>query len=345
MTITLTTFVAGTKAKAQEVNANFSALQSAVEEKAALDGDSKQTFSVANATRDEHAVNKGQLDDLSDELTTKVNKVGTKFCVKSGNTTNGVGDLFSYNVLEITPKIGGSYENLVIADYTGLQTTISASNLTTTSLNLAGTAAGIYNIFINTSGVIYILNNTIYKQPKQPTMITGDVWLNTSVEPFKCIKYNGSSSSEFLDVPIGQVTIASGAITSLKTFPFNQNGHNITTQSTLDSGTNLAASVPHIVMPDYKNGTSKSFAIVYQASSDGFLYVKSRFNSTFYISNGNADTDSTNYSWTTLPLSDFGDQGYITSQFLPIPKNMYYKVTIGNTSGTSMTFFPCLGES
>lgn len=345
MTITLTTFIAGTKAKAEDVNANFSALQAAVEEKAALDGDSSQKFSVADGTKDEHAVNKGQLDDLSDDLIAEINKTGTKFCAKSGNTTNGAGDLFSYNVLSLTPKIGGTYDDLVIVDYTGLQTTISTSNLITASMDLTGTAAGTYNIFINSSGVIYILNNTIYKQPKQPAMVTGDVWLNTSVEPFECIKYNGSNSSEFLDVPLGQVTIKNGAITSLKTFPFNQNGNNVTAQTTLSSGTNLAASVSNLVMPNYKNGTNQSFSTVYQASCDGYLYILSRLSSTFYISNGNADTDSTNYTWTTLPLSNFGDQGYTTIQFLPIPKNMYYKVTMGTTNGTFMTFFPCIGES
>ena len=338
MTLTLTTFVAGTKAKAEEVNANFSALQNAVNEKAAMDGDNTQTFSVADATGNSHAVNKGQLEDLSDDLTAEIKKTGTKFCVKSGNTTEGKGDLFSYDVYELNSKIGGTYDNLVIADYTGTQTIIST---TPASLNLTGNANGNYNIFITPAGVLYILNNTIYRQAKRPTMVVGDIWLNTSTEPFECIKYTGANDDEFLDVPLGKVTFESAAITAVETFPFNQNGYNITSQTNLELGTNIASSIPNFVMPDYENGVSKSFSTVYKAASDGFLHINAKFNSTLYISSGNADSDS-NYTWTTLTLSSFGDQGYTTSSFLPIPKNMYYKVTVGSTSGTSVTFFPCL---
>lgn len=337
MAITLTTFVPGTKAKADEVNANFSALKEAINEKAAIDGDSTQTFLVAKATEDNHAVNKSQLNDLSLELTSKIDKTGTKFCVKSGNTTDGKGDLFSYSVLKITPKIAGTYGNLVISDYLGTQTKITTAP---SELNLTGNSDGEYNIFINKEGVLYILNNTIYKQAKRPTMVVNDIWLNTSAEPFKCIKYSGTADEEFLDVPLGKVTIKNGLITVIETFPFNQNGYDITTQTTLKSGSNLAASIPNFVMPDYRNGSGKSFSTVYQAPADGFLYIKARFSSTFFVSNGNPDTNS-NYTWTSLVLTDFSDQGFTTSAFMPIPKNMYYKVIAG--AGDALTFFPCLG--
>ena len=159
--LSLTTFVPGTKAKADEVNANFTTLKDAIEEKASLSGDSTQTFYVADATADKHAANKGQLEDLSDALTAKINKTGTKFCVKSGNISSGKGSLFSYSGLEITPLIAGTYANLVIADYTGAQTTIST---TPAHLNLTGNSNGTYNIFITPSGSLYILNNTILIQ-------------------------------------------------------------------------------------------------------------------------------------------------------------------------------------
>jgi len=89
--LTLTEFVPGTKAKAQEVNANFSAIKDALADKAALSGDSAQTFHVANATEDSHAINKGQLNNLSDDLTAEINKTSIKFCVKSGNISAGKG--------------------------------------------------------------------------------------------------------------------------------------------------------------------------------------------------------------------------------------------------------------
>ena len=229
MTIDLTTFVPGTKAKADEVNANFTALKDAVNDKAAIEGDSAQTFSVAVATQNAHAVNKSQLDGLSTYLMVEIDKITTKFCVKSGNTTNGKGDLFSYEVLEITPKIAGTYDDLVIVDYAGTQTTIST---TPSVMNLTGASDGEYNIFIKADGKLYILNNTIYKQAKRPTMVSNDIWFNTSVEPFKCIKYLGASEEAFLDVPLGKVVIASSAITSIETFAFNQNGYEVN-QNTL----------------------------------------------------------------------------------------------------------------
>lgn len=339
MAITLTTFVPGTKAKADEVNANFSVLKDAVNEKAAMNGDSSQNFSVADAAEDEHAVNKSQLNDLSEDLNAEINKIGTKFCIKSGNTTGGEGDLFTYSVYELTAKIAGTYDNLVIADYTGLQTTISS---TPDTLNLTGNADGEYNIFIDTDGELYILDNTIYKQPDRPTMVVNDIWLNTSIEPFECIKYSGSSDEEFLDVPLGKVTFEDNAITGVETFPFNQNAHNITTQTKLEIGTNIASSIPNFVMPDYESGINRSFSTVYQANCDGYLYIQARFNSTFYVSSGNADADSS-YHWRSLTLTNFNDQGYITSAFLPVPKNMYYKVTSG--LGNALIFFPCLAGS
>lgn len=338
--LTLTTFVPGTKAKASEVNANFTTLKTAISSRASINGDNTQTFSVADGTKDEHAVNFGQLEDLSENLVAKINKAGTKFCVKSGNTTNGNGNLFSYSVLRITPLIAGTYANLVIADYEGNQITISK---TPSAIDLTGNSDGTYNIFINTSGELYILNNTIYKQPARPTMVVNDIWLNTSADPFTCIKYSGTSDTVFSDVPLGSVTISSGAITSITTFPFNQNGYNVTTNTSLSSNNPLSASISNLIMPNYTSGTSKSFSAVYQASTAGFLYIVSRFSGTFYISSGNPDSNSS-YSWTALPINDFGDQGYRTSIFLPIPKSMYYKVIVANTSGSSLTFFPCLGS-
>lgn len=332
--LTLITFVPGTKAKADEVNSNFSTLSDAIKAKAAKMGDSTQNFSVADATDSTHAVNKSQLTNLSNNLTDEINKFGTKFCVKSGYTTNGVGDLFSYSGLKITPKIAGTYGSLVIVDYAGTQTTISTAP---TTIDLTGNSSGTYNIFINSSGELYILNNTIYKQAERPTMVVNDVWLNTSAEPLKCIKYSGTGDSIFTDVPLGKVTIASNSISSIETFPFNQNGYNVTAQTELGAGTNLASSISNLIMPDYANGSSKSWATVYQASSDGYLYIWANFGSTLNISLDNSTWIKVQYSW-------FSDQGYSSSSFIPIPKGIYYKATSSSTtSSNSLVFYPCLG--
>lgn len=232
--LTLTEFIPGTKAKAQEVNANFTAIKTALSEKAAMAGDSAQKFNVSDATSDTHAVNKKQLDDLGDDLSLAISKTGTKFCVQSGNTTNGKGDLFSYSVLQITPKIGGTYANLVISDYEGTQSTISSAS----SISMSGKPDGTYNIFISPTGTIYTLKNTIYKQQPRPTMTDGDIWLDTSKVPFNCVKYDGTTDNKFVDVPIGKVTIASSLISAIETFEYNQNGYeiNINSFKKYDSG-------------------------------------------------------------------------------------------------------------
>lgn len=335
--LTLTEFVPGTKAKAQEVNANFAALKEALDAKAAIDGDGSQTFSVADATLEAHCVNKSQLDTLSNDLTAEINKTGTKFCVKSGNTTGGEGCLFTYSILKITPLIGGTYADLVISDYKGTQTTIS----TVDSISMSGKPDGQYNIFVTTAGVLYTLDNTIYKQHSRPTMLDGDVWLNTSVEPFSCVKYDGTKDNEFLDVPLGKVTIAGGTISAIQTFAFNQNGDNVTSQTKLELGTNIASSIPNFVMPDYTKGSSRAFSTVYQTTVDGYLHAKARYSGTFYISTGNPDANGS-YSWTVLPLNSYGDQGFSSSVFLPIPRNMYYKVIVPTPGESLLTYYPCL---
>jgi len=335
--LTLTEFVPGTKAKAQEVNANFAALKEALDDKAAIDGDSSQTFSVAEASSDSHAVNKSQLDDLSDDLTAEISKTGAKFCVKSGNTASGEGYLFSYSVLRITPLIGGTYANLIISDYKGTQTTITSVD----TISMSGKPDGDYNIFITPAGVLYTLDNTIYKQHARPTMLDGDVWLNTSVVPFSGIKYDGTNDNEFLDVPLGKVTVTSGAISAIETFTFNEDGNNVTSQTKLVSGTKIASSIPNFVMPDYTKGSGRAFYTVYQAAVDGYLHIKTRFNGVFYISAGNPDANGS-YGWTGLPLNNFADQGFSSSVFLPIPKNMYYKVYDASTADSVLTFYPCL---
>lgn len=332
--LTLTEFIPGTKAKAQEINANFSAIKDALDTKAALDGDNTQTFKVANAIDDSHAVNKGQLDDLSDDLTAEIDKTGMKFYAKSGNISSGNGDLFSYSGLVITPKIGGTYADLVISDYKGNNTSISST--TPSTLNLTGNSNGIYNIFISSSGSLYILNNTIYRQPSRPTMVVNDVWFNTSKEPFGCIKYNGTADIEFLDVPLGKVTISGGTITAVETFPFCQNGYNVNTQTTINSGTKLAASVSNMTMPNYAAGVSKSWATVYQANTNGYVYVWATFGSKLEVSLDNS-------TWHTVQSSWYSDQGYSASSFVPIPKGVYYKATYtSSNSSNSLTFYPCL---
>lgn len=304
MTITLTTFTPGTKAKADEVNANFSILKDAVNSKAPIDGDSTQTFSVADAIIGAHAVNKGQLDYLSDDLTAEINKTGMKFCVRSGYTTSGEADLFSYSVLTITPKIGSGFANLKIADYKGIVSTITSAS----SISMSGKPDGDYNIFITSSGTLYTLNNTIYVQKARPTMLDGDIWLDTSVDPFNCIKYDGTNDNEFLDVPLGRVTIASNTITAIETFTYNQNGYDVNIASFSDKKF------------DYANPVSKAVSTSYAAESNGLLFIRhANVNDTITVT---IDSHSYTLGWSS-------SQGSGSSNFIPITKGQTYSFSGG----------------
>lgn len=311
--LTLTEFVPGTKAKAQEVNANFSILKDAINSKASKNGDSTQIFSVASATADLHAVNKKQLDTLANDFTAGLNKGSTKFCVKSGNLTSGKGDLFSYDVLRITPKIGGTYASLIFCDYEGTVTTISS---TPAAISMTGKPDGVYNIYIKADGTLYTLGNKIYRQPARPTMLDGDIWFNTSIEPLNCIKYDGTSDIKFLDMPLGKVTIANSIITALETFAFNQNGYNVN-MNTLSGKF------------DYANPVNKSVNTNYTAECDGILYE------TGFSTEGNTTITIDGVAYTNIGYSV---QGEYVGMFVPISKGQIYSFS-GN-AGRVYQFIP-----
>jgi len=304
MSIILTTFTPGTKAKADEVNANFSALQDAVNAKAAMNGDGTQQFSVASGTVDANAVNKSQLDNLSKTMSAEIAKYGAKFCAKSGYTTSGKADLFSYSGLVITPKIGTGFASLVIADYTGTPTTIS----TVSSISMSGKVDGVYNIFITAAGVLYTSKNTIYVQKARPSMSDGDIWLNTSVEPLSCIKYDGTADNTFSDVPLGKVTMASSAITALETFAFNQNGYDANVYTFPAKKFN------------YANPVSKSTGTTYTAEVDGLLFTRHA---------NTSDTISVTIDGFGYTLGWSSSQGSGSSDFIPVMTGQTYSFSGG----------------
>ncbi|HNW25235.1 MAG TPA: hypothetical protein PLG15_05075 [Candidatus Gastranaerophilaceae bacterium] len=332
--LSLIEFVPGTKAKAQEINENFQAVSIALSEKADKAGNSTQAFNVAAATTSTNAINKSQLDSLSTDLNSKINAAETRFCVKSGNVTNGAGDLLSYSSMSVSFKVGGSYPSLIISNARGTFATFTSVG----TLSMSGKPNGAHNVFISTSGNVYSLANNIYKQATRPTLVEGDIWLNTSVEPLKAIKYTSGTDVEFLDIPLGKVTIAGGVITAVETFPYNQNDYDITLNSAIKASTNLAKSITNLPMPNYSSGVSKSWNTSYLAESDGFVMVGCGFGLTFSYS-----FDGTN--WTSNLLFNHSGQGYGAWGFIPIPKGIYYKLNYeyDGSSWKHLKFFPTKG--
>ncbi len=152
----------------------------------------------------------------------------------------------------------------------------------------------------------------------------------------KTYKYVGGAWVETQYVILGTVTVANSIITAVTTSPFNQNGYDVTTQTALALGNNLAKSIPNLSMPNYANGISKSWNISYQAESDGYVYVQADFGSTFYVSYNNS-------TWTSFSVSRFDGQGFGNGTLMPISKGIYYKAAYATARALSLVFYPCLG--
>lgn len=226
------------------LKANETDMEAALAKKADLNGSTTQVFNVADATVSTEAINKGQLDNSIEtingeiiELEDSIKKLdaAVRFSLNSGNLdVKGDADLLSYSGSTLSFKVGGSYPNLVGTNANGKQFTRTIIN----PLDCSSSANGLYNVFVGEAGNAYMLKNTILTQPNQPTSaIANDVWLKT-LEPLSAYKYDGTTWNEFLDVPLGKVTIASNLITEVTTNPYNQNGYNINKQTVkkYDSG-------------------------------------------------------------------------------------------------------------
>ena len=255
------TFVAGTKAKAEEVNANFSAVKTALDSKALQTGDSATKFAVADATEAFHAVSKSQFDDavttLNADMANK-NKL-IPFCAVSGNVNSeGQADLLSFELLEVSFNVGGTYPNLVISSVDECCYELSEVN----TINMSGSADGVYNVFVSSSGTAYAKANKIYVQKTSPTLLVDDVWLDISKEPVKAYSYNGTENIAFNDVPVGTINVSEGAITEVATNPYNQNKYNLNV-SYLYEDEDYHNAIVTWNTPDYANGVDLDLTTTY----------------------------------------------------------------------------------
>ncbi len=179
------TFVGGTKARAEEVNANFSAVKDELNTK--VDKNINGTVVVGDATEATHAVNKGQVESiLASELVSKLDNnlsnlssEGLRkfqyvpFSINIGNVnSDGEPDLLDdsdntkvvFNVDENMPLFG------VLADGTDF-VRFSIPDLDVTEL-----ADGTYNLFLGESGACIPLKNNIFRQKFEPQPLIENAW-------------------------------------------------------------------------------------------------------------------------------------------------------------------------
>ena len=250
------TFVPGTKAKAQEVNENFTAVQNELNLKAEKTGDINQTFLIASATEEHHAITKGQVKTLLEETTKEIQQDFSNlnpFCIEKGYMDeNGNPAIISINgsIINFNVDDGTTYGS-IFACPANNQPKFKVTHLD--SIDISAFTDGTYNIFVTSEETAYLLNNEIYVQKSEPTSPTLNcIFENTSKSPISVEKFNGTEWELFNDVLLGTVVIQNGAVTKIINSHFNDNWANkpATTISTASS------TKPVVITENYVNGYS-----------------------------------------------------------------------------------------
>lgn len=226
--LTLTEFIPGTKAKAQEINANFATLKDAINSKARIDGDNTKTFDIADAALPQHAVSKAQLESAATACDLKAEGLINRFCLTSGNLTNGEADLLNFSGTTLSFKIGGVAPEAKWVSANGTIETI------TTLANLTGlSVSGTYSIIkeLNVSNAFATASKVTQGKTYPTAPADGDYHCLTSTGLQTYKRVNGVWV-ETQYIQIGTATVSGGAITAVKTNLFNQNGYDLNIQST-----------------------------------------------------------------------------------------------------------------
>ena len=133
----------------------------------------------------------------------------------TGTITSGTdGSLIYFNISPSQPLIATDTNNNEIT-----RTSIS-------SLDVSSMANGTYNVLVDEITEDYLKSNLYYQSVAPSSPSTGDIFVNTAIEPLQVQKYSGTVWEEYNKIPIGQFTVSSGAVdaSSILTFPFNMNG-------------------------------------------------------------------------------------------------------------------------
>ena len=145
--------------------------------------------------------------------------VKSKFCINSSNSSeDGCDpDILAANGGVLSFKIGGEYPIMIATNAYGDSETFEGLD----DIDVSGYPDGTYNLFLDLSGNVELLNATVYRGPKAPaSMLLDDVWLST-LEPWSAYKSNGVSWVSYDGIPIGAITVASGQITQILNGEFN----------------------------------------------------------------------------------------------------------------------------
>ena len=244
----------------------------------------------------------------------------TPFSVNSAQANFIVNDTtkLTFNVDD-----GTLYKPLIVTTARGEQIKITSIN----DYDVSG-LNGTYYIFVDeetNGGTVYLKSCTIFRQVSVPTGQNGDVWLDTSNEPFVCRERvsNNWYSDEYNKVPIGKVVVSGGSITSLDILPFNQNGFNV------DMGTDVIGVTASAIESRSTGvaGTSYRDAIYPTLVTFGDVVGSAHFNWNYKLQ---VSTD--NSTWKTLASAEQLDGGMVNT--LIIGAGLYWKFTTSLSSYT-----------
>lgn len=232
-------FTPGTKAVAEEVNSNFAACKYAIidnqdnvatntaditslqADKAEKNGSVTENFEIADATTNNHAVNKQQFDAYQTNLESTLYKdLYVPYAVSSGKQdANGFASFIQKDSdSQITILAGSSNPDLVMCYPDGEIEQVASDTVISSGL----TADNTYFIIKEKGSSISVITTNITEDAKQPSAPnTGDYWLNIGVKPYKPYKYDGSVWVETQFVKLGEATKASGTLATPISYAFN----------------------------------------------------------------------------------------------------------------------------
>ena len=142
---------------------------------------------------------------------------------------------------EILMEKDGSYPNIVnfrvpITATTSDGVTFDLEQLD--DLNVDNYTDGTYIVCIKKNQQRAELKMGVYRQRLAPTdnsVPNNTLWLDTSTENIQCYeKLNNVWTTKYDGVPIGEVVVAGGEVSSVKTYHYNWNGYNINVQEEIN---------------------------------------------------------------------------------------------------------------
>lgn len=135
---------------------------------------------------------------------------------------------------EILMEKDGSYPNIVNFRVPITATTSDGVTFTLEQLddlNVDNYTDGTYIVCIKKNQQRAELKMGVYRQRLAPTdnsVPNNTLWLDTSTENIQCYeKLNNVWTTKYDGVPIGEVVVAGGEVSSVTTYPYNWNGYNV----------------------------------------------------------------------------------------------------------------------